>query len=188
MLSVCESHEVTLSLTGHQARTLSLPSGGNWDEMTSAPLHLETLPDGRLVFDASYPLTILRKGKPVGRSGEILSLAPGRHKLTFESKDHHVSVTKTFQVKSDAERNVEAPVPPLGTVRVLAYPGNAVIRVNGIDADSPPVVLQLGAGEHRIECQWNIGAGKTAHKTVLVRAGQVHLVHFSDEDETDDPS
>jgi len=188
MLSVCESHEVTLSLAGHQARTLSLPSGGNWDEMTGAPLRLETLPNGRLVFEATYPVTILRKGKSVGRSGEMLSLAPGRHKLTFENKEHHVSVTKTFQVKSDAERNLDAPVPPLGTVRVLAYPGNAVIRVNGVDAEPPPAVLELGAGEHRIECRWNIGAGKTVHKTVLVREGQTHSVHFNDEEDTDDPS
>ena len=99
MLAVCEDHEVTLALSGHQARTLSLPSGGNWDEMTGAPLRLEALPNGRLVFNAAYPVTILRKGKAVGRSGEMLSLAPGKHKLTFESKKHHVSVTKTFQVK-----------------------------------------------------------------------------------------
>lgn len=189
MLSVCGDHEVTLALSGHQARTLSLPSGGNWDEMTGAPLRLEALPDGRLVFDAAYPVTILRKGKAVGRSGEMLSLAPGKHELTFESKEHHVSVTKTFQVKPDAERNLQAPVPPLGTVRVLAYPGNAVIRVDGVGAEPPPAVLQLGAGEHRIECKWNTGTGKTVHKTVLVREGQTHSVHFRDDEETtDDPS
>jgi hypothetical protein len=179
---------VTLSLAGYRARTLSLPSGGNWDEMTGAPLRLETLPNGRLVFEAAYPLTISRKGKRLGDSGEMLSLSPGKHKLTFENKQHRVSVTESFQVKSGSERSLDAPVPQLGTVRVLAYPGNAVIRVDGVDAEPPPAVLQLGAGEHRVECRWNIGEGKTVHKTVLVREGQTHSVHFRDEDDTDDPS
>ena len=57
-----------------------------------------------------------------------------------------------------------------------------------VDAEPPPAVLQLGAGEHRVECRWNIGEGKTVHKTVLVREGQTHSVHFRDEDDTDDPS
>ncbi len=183
MLSVCGDHEVTLALAGHQARTLSLPSGGNWDEMIGAPLRMDAMPDGHLVFHAAYPVTILRKGKAVGRSGEMLSLAPGKHKLTFESKEHHVSVTKTFQVKPDVERNLKAPVPPLGRVRVLAYPGNAVIRVDGVGAEPPPAVLQLGAGEHRIECKWNIGTGKTVQKTVLVREGQTQSVHFRNEED-----
>ena len=56
-------------------------------------------------------------------------------------------------------------------------------------AEPPPAVLQLGAGEHRIECKWNTGTGKTVHKTVLVREGQTHSVHFRDDEETtDDPS
>ena len=83
---------------------------------------------------------------------------------------------------------MRAPIPPLGTVRVLAYPGNAVIRVDGVGAEPPPAVLQLGAGEHRIECKWNFGEGKTVSKTVLVREGQTHSVHFRDEEDTDDPS
>jgi hypothetical protein len=189
LLSVCEVHDITLSLAGYQTRKLSLPAEGDWDEITGAPLRLEALPKGSLFFDAGYPVTIYDgQGKRLGKSAEVLRLPPGKHKLKFESKQHRVSVSKTFTVKADSERSLPAPVPGLGTVRVLAYPGNAMIRVDGVDVDAPPAVLQLGAGEHRIECRWNMGEGKIMHKTVVVREGQTHKVHFLDEDDLDDPS
>lgn len=189
LLSVCEDHDVTLSLAGYRTRKLSLSAEGNWDEVMGAPLRLETLPTGRLFFDAGYLVTIYDdQGKRLGTSAEVLSLPQGKHKLRFESRQHRVSVSKTFTVETDTERSLPAPVPGLGTIRVLVYPGNAVIRVDGVDADAPPVVLQLGAGEHRIECHWNTGEGKTVHQTVFVREGQTHKIHFLDEDDLDDPS
>ena len=169
LLSVCEDHDLTLSLAGYRTRKLSLPAEGNWDELTGAPLRLATSSKGRLFFDAGYPVTIYDdQGNRLGTSAEVLSLPQGKHKLRFESKQHRVSVSKTFTVKPDSERSLPAPVPGLGTISVLVYPGNAMIRVDGVDADAPPVVLQLGAGEHRIECHWNTGEGKTVHQTVFV--------------------
>jgi hypothetical protein len=189
LLSVCDDHDLTLSLDGYHSRQLSLPAEGNWDEIIGTALRMDTLPKGRLFFDANYPLTIYdSRGNRLGKSAELLSLPPGKHELKFENRQHRVSVSKTYTVKPDGERKLSAPVPGLGTVKVLAYPGNAMIRVDGVDADAPPTVLQLGAGEHRIECLWKVGDGKTAQKTVLVREGQTHKIHFRDEDDLDDPS
>jgi hypothetical protein len=181
-LQVCADHELTLTAAGYQARTVALPSGEDWEEMLSTPVRLEALEEGRLIVDSPYPVTVRFQDQRLGASGEVLSLAPGSRKLTFESRQHRVRVTREYQIDPGSEANITAPVPALGSVRVLAYPGNALILVDGIEAEPPPVTLKLGAGEHTVECRWNVGERATRHKTLIVQAGQIHSVHFRDEE------
>jgi hypothetical protein len=181
-LQACVDHEIAVAAEGFQPRTVALPSGEDWEEMLGAPLRLEPLPEGRLIVDSPYPVTVRANERQLGASGEVLSLAPGSRELTFENHEHRVQVTREYQVEPGAEAKITAPVPALGSVRVLAYPGNALILVDGIEAEPPPLTLQLGAGEHTIECRWNVGGLSSREKTLVVQAGQIHSVHFRDEE------
>jgi predicted Ser/Thr protein kinase len=177
-LQACIDHRVTLTLEGYQPATMSFPAGTDWEVLARETAYLGSIPQGKLAFTSPYRLSIIANGEPVGSSGKSITLPAGSNELTFQNKEHRVRVTRNIEVEAGENREIAAPVPGLGKLQIHTYPGNAEILVDGIPAGAPPLTLKVGAGLHRIECKWKVGARKSTRRRVQVKTGDTETVYF----------
>jgi len=173
-LEACARHDVSLTLPGYRAEQIELPAEGGWEARIGETVSLEPLPDGRLRVKSPYRLIVFDGDQRLGSSDSPLALPPGTHRLTLRNHKYRVNVRESVEIVSNEEQVLQAKVPRLGRVRVNAYPGNAVILVDGIQVGPPPADLTLGRGEHVFSCRWNVGGSADAERTVMVRAGDAN--------------
>ena len=170
-VDACVDHQVSLELAGYRPGRIWLPEDGDWDSLTLGTVRLSALPEGSLQWESPYTLTVYAGDRRLGTTDETLLLPPGRHSLTLANEAHRVRLEQEVEVKSGARQLLRAEPPPLGDVRVNAYPGNASILIDGIAAGPPPLKLRLGEGEHEVQVRWNVGEPRTVRRIVTIRAG-----------------
>jgi hypothetical protein len=122
----------------------------------------------RLVIQADYEVRVAipgRGGEPESKSRHDIVLAPGRYQVEISAPYPPAFLHAiTVPIELAEGRMVVHPMPPLRVVTVSAFPGNGLVRVNGIYAGPTPLLdFRIPAGEHEFRFEWPTG------KTITVR-------------------
>ena len=145
------SHEIQLSLAGHNSWTTQL------DVIANQPVTLDTVTltraDG-LVQLRSNPVgaRVSVEGRYRGQTPLDLALPPGKSYSLRLGKTGYQTVTRTVNVTSGQGQRLEVNLPAfLGDVRVLSDPGNATVYLDGRELGKTGQAFALPALPQRLE-------------------------------------
>lgn len=163
-----EAHELVISKDGYHPQTLALAPGDEPEtEIVLAPLRKP----GTLAIESSYPVSVVsaRGATLAGPStSPSVRLSPGNHQITLYAPNVFLNRTQTVEIKEAASYPLEAPA--LGKISIQAVPGNCSVKINGIDAEAPPIRNKdIVVGSHSIVFEWP--GGERQEQTKEVRAG-----------------
>jgi hypothetical protein len=163
-----EEHELVISKDGYRPQTLTLAPGEEPEsEIVLAPLRTP----GTLAVQSAYPVSVVsaRGATLAGPStSPSVRLSPGNHQITLYAPSVFLNRTQTVEIKEAASLPLVAPA--LGKISIQAVPGNCSVKINGIDAEAPPIRNKdIVVGSHTIVFEWP--GGERQEQTEEVRAG-----------------
>jgi hypothetical protein len=98
---------------------------------------------------SSVDVQVLENGTAIGRSGERIELAPGRHDLSFANELVGLRSTQAVQVSSGRTTSITLPT-PTGSLSVNAVPW-AEVWIDGERIGETPIGnLSLPVGTHDV--------------------------------------
>ncbi len=165
-----EAHELALSKEGYESQTLNIGPGEEppGDQIMLVPLRKP----GTLVVKSLYPLSVVSSGGGTlagPSTSPSVKLAPGKHQITLYAPGVFLNKTLSVEIREASSAPLEAP--PLGKVSIRAVPGNCSVRINGIQAEAPPILNQdIVAGSNTFVFEWP--SGQRQVQTEEVRAGR----------------
>ncbi len=126
-----------------------------------------SVPPGRLVIRASFPLTVRIGTKVHGPDKEMtIPLNPGEYQVDMTAPE--VFLREKARVQLDSDRDLILPLPATVPISVTAVPGNCRISIDGQEVDYTPLRnLPVAAGPHELTFFWP-GLNKTTTRREVI--------------------
>lgn len=126
-----------------------------------------SVPPGRLVVRAGFPLTVRIGAKVHGPSQEMtIPLNPGEYQVVLTAPE--VFLRETARVRLDSDRDLILPLPATVPISVTAVPGNCRISIDGTEVDYTPLRnVPVAAGSHELTFFWP-GLNKTTTRREVI--------------------
>ena len=143
-------------------------------------------PPGSLVLNnAPYPVAIVAQrlddaGNPTGRPQSFapeqsheIELASGLYEVELSAPNVYFHRVDPVSIQPEISQTLT--VPRAVNVRVMAYPANCRVSIDGRDHDSTPFFVLLALGDHEFGFDWSaVGEGeKTVTHTVTGEGQQI---------------
>ena len=143
-------------------------------------------PPGTLVItNAPYPVAVIAQrldeaGNPTGRPQSFapaqsheIELTPGLYEVELSAPRVYFHRIEDVSIQTQTSRSLA--VPRAVNVRVMAYPANCRVSIDGRDHDSTPFGVVLVLGDHEFGFDWSaVGEGeKTVTHTVTGEGQQI---------------
>jgi formylglycine-generating enzyme required for sulfatase activity len=149
----------------------------NVEEGTAAVARLSLVKGpGRLEIDTGgVPATVSVDGVAAGRAPGVLEIAAGSRTVTLRAP-RYLDYVAAVEIQGAGEpQQLRAKLlPNWGTVRITSDPAKVRVSVDGREAGSTPLALQLPAGVRRV--QLAAEGLKTWESSLVVKAGETRTI------------
>ncbi|HEV8334814.1 MAG TPA: serine/threonine-protein kinase [Candidatus Polarisedimenticolia bacterium] len=175
--NACEPHTFELRKENYQQWVRHFDENSTWKEISDlmGGVGLSEIPPGyaRLESMPSFPLEAYEGKTPIPIRDGTLTLAEGKHNLTFKSSKVFFSTTRSVQITGSKTIALKQAWPGVGLLTVQAEPSNCKIYVDGEFLDYPPINgHEIAAGEHVITAVPDTDPSQAQKKQVTIEAGK----------------